>query len=155
MTQSSATPEGYNTITPYLIVSHASQAIEFYKRVLGAVEVMRMDTPDGKISHAELKIGDSKIMLADEYPQMNAYGPEKYQGSPVGIHIYVPDVDTTVNEAINAGATLSHEVVDQFYGDRSGSFTDPFGHTWYVATHIEDVSQDEIRRRAAELYSNH
>ncbi|MDX1836077.1 VOC family protein [Legionella taurinensis] len=150
--QVSAAPEGYSTITPYLIVDDASQAIDFYKQVLGAVEVMRLDNPDGKVGHAELKIGDSKIMLADECPEMEIHAPDNYGGSPVGIHVYVHNVDATLGEAIKAGATLCREAADQFYGDRSGAFKDPFGHTWYVATHVEDLSEDEVRRRAAELF---
>lgn len=149
----SAIPKGYNTITPYLIVDNAAKAIEFYKQVFGAQELMRMEGPDGKVYHAELKFGDSKIMLADECPEMQAFSPKKHQGSPIGIHLYVEDVDAIAKQAINAGAKLTREIQDQFYGDRSGSLEDPFGHSWYIATHIEDVSEEETRRRGEQMYN--
>ena len=148
----SAVPKGYNTITPYLIVSHADKAIEFYKKVFDAKEVMRMAKPEGKIGHAELKIGDTKIMLADEYPEMNIRCPLAYGGSPVGIHLYVKNVDTTVERALNAGARLTRPVDNMFYGDRCGSIEDPFGHNWYVSTHVEDVSPAEMKKRMIKLF---
>ena len=143
------TPEGYHTATPYLIVRDAARAIEFYKKAFGAKELMRMADPSGKIGHAEIKIGDSPIMLADEVPGMGYRSPESLGGSPVSILLYVEDVDAVFNQAVAAGAKVQRPVADQFYGDRTGGVTDPFGHVWYVATHIEDVSPEEMRKRAA------
>jgi PhnB protein len=140
-------PDGYHTATPYLIVKGAAKAIEFYKQAFGATEVERMEMPDGKIAHAEIKIGDSIIMLGDEAPQHGTRGPKSLGGSPCGLYLYVEDVDQTFNRAITAGATATMAVKDQFYGDRNGSLVDPFGHTWYVATRQENLSMDEIRRR--------
>ena len=145
-------PEGYHTVTPYLIITNAAKAIEFYKEVFGATELTRLTTPDGKVGHAEIKIGDSCIMLADECPAWDARSPETIGGSPVTVLLYVEDVDTVVSRAVAAGAKLSKPVEDCFYGDRSGLLTDPFGHKWYVATHIEDVSPEEMKRRASEQY---
>ena len=145
-------PEGYHTATPYLIVRDAASAIEFYKKAFGATELFRMDAPGGKIGHAEIKIGNSPIMLADEVPEIGARGPQSYGGSPVTILLYVEDVDAVFNQAVAAGAKVQRAVADQFYGDRSGGVTDPFGHVWYVATHKEDLSPEEIRKRAAALY---
>jgi PhnB protein len=142
-------PEGYHSATPYLIVKDAARAIEFYKRAFGATELLRMAAPGGKIGHAEIKIGDSPIMLADEVPDMGALSPESLGGTPVSILIYVEDVDAGFNKAIAAGAKMQRPVKDQFYGDRTGGVTDPFGHVWYVATHKEDVSPEEMRKRAA------
>ena len=142
-------PEGYHTATPYLIVRDAARAIEFYKKAFGAKELMRMADPSGKIGHAEIKIGDSPIMLADEVPEMGHRSPESLGGSPVSILLYVEDVDAVFNQAVAAGAKVQRPVADQFYGDRTGGVTDPFGHVWYVATHIEDVSPEEMRKRAA------
>jgi PhnB protein len=142
-------PEGYHTATPYLIVSEAVAAIEFYKKALGATEVLRFAQPDGKIGHAEIKIGDSTIMLADEFPDMGARSPKSLGGTPVSIMIYVRDVDAIVRDAVTAGAKLTRAVEDKFYGDRSGTVTDPFGHQWHIATHKEDVSAEELQRRAA------
>jgi PhnB protein len=142
-------PEGYHAVTPYLIVKHGAKAIEFYVRTFGAVERERMQDPSGKISHAEITIGDSRVMLADEHPEIGALAPETIGGSPVGLHLYVEDVDAVVAKAVAAGATLTRPVADQFYGDRVGGITDPFGHRWSIATHKEDLSMDEIRRRAA------
>lgn len=144
-------PEGYRSITPYLCVDGAAQAIDFYKRAFGATELFRMAQPDGRIGHAEIRIGDSRIMLADEYPDMDFRSPKHYGGSPIGIHLYVDDVDATVNRAIAAGAHLLKQVSDQFYGDRNGAVQDPYGHRWYVSTHIEDLSTEEIERRRAAL----
>ena len=143
------TPEGYHTATPYLIVRDAARAIEFYKKAFGAKELMRMADPSGKIGHAEIKIGDSPIMLADEVPGMGYRSPESLGGSPVSILLYVEDVDAVFNQAVAAGAKVQRPVADQFYGDRTGGVTDPFGHVWYVATHMEDVSPEEMRKRAA------
>ncbi|OGT34020.1 MAG: glyoxalase [Gammaproteobacteria bacterium RIFCSPHIGHO2_02_FULL_39_13] len=145
----SAVPVGYNSITPYLIIDRAVDAIQFYKKVFGAKEVMRMGKEDGKIGHAELQIGDTKIMLADEHPEMNARAPQTYGGSPVSIHLYINNVDAVVQRAITEGATLIRPVEDMFYGDRSGGVQDPFGHIWYVSTHVEDVTPAEIRKRLA------
>lgn len=140
-------PEGYATATPYLTIRNAAGAIEFYKRAFDAVEIMRMNSPDGKIGHAEIKIGSSMIMLSDEFPEMEARGPEAIGGTPVLIHLYVDDVDSVVERAVAAGARLLTPVEDQFYGDRAGKLADPFGHIWWVATHKEDVAPDELQKR--------
>jgi PhnB protein len=145
-------PDGYHAVTPYLVVDGAVAAIEFYKKAFGATEVMRFDAPGGKVGHAELQIGDSRIMLADEHPEMGARGPQSFGGSPISILLYMVDVDAVVARAIAAGATLHRAVADQFYGDRSGGVKDPFGHIWFVATHIEDVSLEEMQKRAAALH---
>ena len=142
-------PEGYPRVTPYLIVDGASAAIEFYRAVLGATERMRMAAPDDKIGHAELQIGDSVIMLADEHPDMDARGPKTVGGTPVALHVYVEDADTAFDRAVEAGARALRPVENKFYGDRSGEFEDPFGHRWSVATHVEDVPPDEMAKRAA------
>jgi PhnB protein len=142
-------PDRYNTVTPYLCCDGAADAIEYYKKVFGATERMRMPAPDGKIGHAELQIGDATIMLSDEYPEMNVRGPKTIGGSPVMIHVYVEDVDATVKQAAAEGGELLREPEDQFYGDRSGMIVDPFGHVWSVGTHIEDVPPDEMEKRAA------
>ncbi len=141
-------PEGYHSVTPYLILRGAADALEFYKRAFGAKEIMRMDAPNGRIGHAEIRIGDSAIMLADEFPDMGTRAPQTPGSSPVMLYLYVEDVDKTVKTAIGAGAKAVKPVEDQFYGDRSGSITDPFGHTWFIATHKEDVPPDELRKRA-------
>jgi PhnB protein len=141
-------PDGYSSVTPYLAVRQAADAIEFYRRAFGAKERMRMVAPDGKVGHAELTIGDAVIMLADEYPDMDFRSPEAYGGSSVTLHLYVKDVDASFRKATEAGAKPLREVKDQFYGDRSGTLRDPFGHVWHVATHKEDVSPEEIDRRA-------
>jgi len=142
-------PAGYHTVTPYLIVKGAAEAIAFYKQAFGATELMRFPGPDGKIGHAEIRIGDSPIMLADEHPQMDARGPRSLGGSPVGIMLYVEDVDAVVQQAAAAGAKIERPVKDQFYGDRSGGLEDPFGHKWHVSTHKEDVSMEEMQKRMA------
>jgi PhnB protein len=142
-------PDGYPVLTPYLIVADGDAAIAFYRKAFGATERLRLTAPDGRIGHAELTIGDSVIMLADEHPQHNAHGPAHFGGSPVTLHLYVADVDAVVAAAIAAGATPARPVQDMFYGDRTGGVTDPFGHLWHIATHIEDVSPEEIGRRAA------
>lgn len=141
-------PEGYHTATPYLIIGGAADAIEFYKKAFGATELFRFPAPDGKIGHAEIKIGDSPIMLADEYPEMGYKGPQTLGGSPVSIMIYVDDVDSVFNRAVAAGASVKEAVSDKFYGDRMGTLADPFGHVWHVSTHKEDVSVEEMERRA-------
>jgi len=144
-------PKGYNSVTPYLIINQAAKAIEFYKKAFGAKEIMRMEKPDGKIGHAELKIGDSKIMLADECPEMGAHSP-RATGTPVGLHLYVKDVDAVVKKAVASKAKLTRAVENMFYGDRSGALEDPFGHHWYISTHIEDVSKAAMKKRAAQLF---
>jgi len=140
-------PAAYHTLTPYLIVKGAATAIDFYKSVFSATEVMRMPGPDGSIAHAELKIGDSMIMLGEENPTWGAHSPQTLGGSPVGLCVYFPDVDARFASALAAGATVHKPVQDQFYGDRSGTITDPFGHNWTISTHIEDVSQEEMMKR--------
>lgn len=142
-------PEGYHVVTPYLSIKGAASAIEFYKQAFGATEVMRINGPGGTIGHAEIAIGDSRIMLADEFPQMNFRGPKSIGGSPVHLHMWVDDVDTKFPQAIAAGAKVLRPVADQFYGDRTGSLEDPFGHVWHLATHKEDISPEEMQRRAA------
>jgi len=144
-------PESYHSVTPYLIMDGAAAAIEFYKRVFGAIEVMRMPGPDGRIGHAEIKIGDSHVMIADENLEMNARSPKSVGGSPVSLLLYVEDVDKIVDRAVAAGAKLERPVEDKFYGDRMGGIKDPFGHQWYVGTHIEDVSPEEMKKRIAAM----
>ena len=144
-------PDGYHTATPYLIVSGAAAAIEFYKKAFGAVELFRMAGPDGKIGHAEIKIGDSPIMLADEHPQMGARSAKTIGGSPVFLMLYVENVDALAAQATAAGAKAVRRLQNQFYGDRSGTFEDPFGLSWTIATHVEDVPPDEMKRRAEEM----
>lgn len=143
-----AVPEGYHTATPYLIVKGATAALDFYRKAFGATELMRMAGPDGRIGHAEIRIGDSPIMLADEVPGMGYVGPQTLGGSPISLMLYVPDVDKTFQQAVAAGATIVKPVEDQFYGDRSGTLKDPFSHVWTISTHIEDIPPDEMRRRA-------
>ena len=143
-----AIPEGYPRVTPYLYVDGASDAIAYYCDVLGATERMRMPGPDGRIGHAEVQIGDSVVMLADEYPDMGVRGPRAIGGTPVALHVYVADVDRVFERALEAGGKELHPVEDKFYGDRSGMFEDPFGHHWSVASHIEDVPPDEMAERA-------
>jgi PhnB protein len=141
------TPAGYHTATPYLIIKGAAAAIEFYKKVFGATEVMRMAGPGGAIMHAEIKVGDSIIMLGEENPQWGATAPTSLGGSPVGLCLYFPDVDARFSLAVASGASVKRPVQDQFYGDRSGTVIDPFGHVWTIATHIEDVPPEEMHRR--------
>src|SRR3989440_5307281 len=147
-------PKGYHSVTAYLSVQNAAQAIDFYKRAFGAKELLRMPGPDGKIGHAEVMIGDSQVMLADEFPDMGFLGPQSRGGTTVQLHLYVKDVDATVEKALAAGGKLKRPIEDQFYGDRAGTLEDPFGHVWYVATHKEELSPAEIRRRAAALKKN-
>src|SRR2546425_6827028 len=142
-------PDGYHTVTPYLIVKGAAEAIEFYKKAFGATELFRMPQPDGKIGHAEIRIGDSPIMLADEFPEMKYLSAQTLGGTPVSILLYVPDVDSVFNQAIAAGGEEQRPVEDKFYGDRGGSLVDPFGHVWHIATHTEDVTPEEMEKRAA------
>jgi PhnB protein len=142
-------PEGFEGATPYLSIKGAAEAIEFYKKAFGATETMRMPGPDGRIGHAEIKIGKATIMLADESPEITFLSPKTLGGSPVTIHLYVEDVDALARQAQAAGVTVRRAVADQFYGDRSGSFEDPFGHVWHFATHVEDVSPEEMQKRAA------
>lgn len=145
-------PTGYHAITPYIIVNDGTKALAWYADALGARELMRLPIPGGKIGHAEIEIGDSRLMLADEAPEHQALSPATIGGSPVKLHLYVADVDAVFARAIAAGATATMQPADQFYGDRSASMVDPFGHAWHIATHIEDVSDEEIRRRLAALY---
>ena len=146
-------PDGYHAITPYLIISGAAAAIDFYKRAFGATEVLRMPDPSGqKIGHAELKIGDASFMLADEYPDMGHRSPASLGGTPVSMLVYVENVDQVVAQALAAGATELRPVADQFYGDRVGMVADPFGHVWSIATHVEDVPSDELLLRAAAAF---
>ena len=142
-------PAGYHSVTPYLSIKGAAAAIDYYKEAFGATELFRMASPDGKIGHAEIKIGNSPIMLADEFPEMEFVSPQTLGGSPVGLMIYVEDVDTMFQRAISKGAKEIKPLQDQFYGDRSGTLKDPFGHVWTVATHVEDVAPEEMEKRAA------
>lgn len=142
------TPEGYHSVTPYIIVDGAADAIDFYRTAFGAKEVLRLPMGD-KVGHAEVKIGDSHVMLADEFPERDIRGPKSRGGATSSLMIYVDDVDTAFRRATDAGATVDMEVKDQFYGDRSGTLIDPFGHKWTLATHVEDVPEDEIQRRMA------
>jgi PhnB protein len=142
-------PDGYHSVTPYLILDDAARALEFYKKGLGAVELMRFPAPGGKIGHAEIKIGDSPVMLADENAEMNAKSPHTIGGSPISLMIYVEDVDARVAQAVAAGAKITRPVANQFYGDRTGGVDDPYGYHWYLATHIEDVPPDELEKCAA------
>jgi PhnB protein len=143
-------PDGYRTVTPYLVVSNAAAAIDFYKRAFGAKEIMRMDTPQGKIAHAEIKIGDSMIMLGDEMPGTGARSPESLGGTCTGIFLYVPNVDSVFKQAESAGAKALMPPVNMFWGDRYGKLTDPFGHQWSLATHVEDVAPEEMGKRMKE-----
>jgi PhnB protein len=141
-------PKGYNTVTPYLVIKGAAKAIEYYKNVFGATEIHRMASPDGRVGHAELQIGTSRVMLADENPSMGYRSAESIGASPVSLYLYLPDCDKVIAKAVAGGAKILKPVQDQFYGDRSGFIQDPFGHFWGVATHIEDVSPKELDERA-------
>jgi len=145
-------PDNYPRASAALAVDGAADAIEFYRAVFGATERMRIPAPEGKIGHAELEIGDSLVMVSDEYPEMGYVGPKKIGGTPVTISVYVTDADAAFAEAVSRGATPLREVADHFYGDRSGQFEDPWGHRWGVATHIEDVSAEELDRRVKEMF---
>ena len=141
-------PEGYHTVTPYLAVGDAAEAIEYYKKAFGAKERVRMEAPGGTIGHAELEIGDSLVMLSDALPQFSTRPPKELGGTSVSVFMYVEDVDAIVKQAVDAGATITMEVADQFWGDRFGSVQDPFGHLWSIATHVEDVPPEEMAERA-------
>jgi PhnB protein len=146
-------PEGYHSVTPYLVVDGASKAIEFYKRAFGAVERFRMPAPDDKVGHAEIQVGDSVIMLSDPFPEMGANAPSGAGNSSAGLMLYVPDVDALFKQAVDAGATVTMPLADQFWGDRYGKVRDPFGHSWQLATHIEDVSPEEMMKRAEAAFA--
>jgi PhnB protein len=139
-------PEGYHTLTPFLTVRNAERAIEFYKQAFGAQERGVAKGPDGKVMHAEVKIGDSVIMLSDEYPEFGSLSPQSVGGSPMGLHIYIENVDAAFDRAVKAGAQVEMPVMDQFWGDRYGKLKDPFGHKWSIATHVKDMSADEMKR---------
>jgi PhnB protein len=141
-------PEGYHTVSPYLAVDDAARAIEYYAKAFGAKELVRMDAPGGGIAHAELGIGDSRIMLSDPFPQGSTRPPKELGGTSVSVFMYAEDVDAVVKQAVDAGATVTMEVADQFWGDRFGAVTDPFGHVWSIATHVEDVPPEEMAERA-------
>lgn len=143
-----AVPEGYHSITPYLICSGAAAALDYYRKVFGATELMRMAGPDGKVHHSEIRIGDSVVMVADEAPEVQAVSPKTVGGTPVGLMLYVEDVDDVFKRALAAGGKQVQPLEDKFYGDRSGSLVDPFGHQWTIATHKEDVPPEEMERRA-------
>ena len=153
MPQVKPVPEGYTRITPYLVIKGAEKAIDFYREVFGAVEEFRMPGPDNTIGHAELLVGDSHIMLADENPQMGYSAPEPGTKLPLGLMVYVDNVDEAFKKAVDLGATVERPVADQFYGDRTGGIVDPFGYRWYIATHIEDVSPEEMQRRAEKAHA--
>lgn len=142
-------PKGYHSVTPYIIVNEGENALQFYMKVFGAAVLMRLPGPGGKIGHAEMKIGDSYIMLADENPDVGALSPKSIGGTPVNLLVYVKDVDDVIKKAAGAGAKITREAEDKFYGDRTGGIEDPFGHQWTIATHIEDVSIEEMKKRAA------
>jgi PhnB protein len=147
-------PEGYHTVTPYLAVEDAAEAIEFWKKAFGAKERSRMDAPRGKVGHAELEIGDSLIMTSDQFPQSSTTAPSELGGTSVSIFLYVEDVDAVVQRAADAGATVTMPPEDMFWGDRFGSVSDPFGHQWQIATHVEDLSPEEMAKRAEEAMAN-
>ncbi len=146
-------PAGHRTVTPYLTVKNGAKALEFYKRAFGAIEGYKLLVPDGRLGHAEIRLGDSLIMLSDEFPEYGGKAPETLGGSPVSIHLYVEDVDTFFKRALAAGAKERKPVMDQFYGDRSGQLEDPFGHLWWVATHKEDIAPEEIQKRAQAMFA--
>jgi PhnB protein len=147
-------PDGYHTVTPYLTVRGAAKAIEFYKRAFGAQQRGVMSTPDGKIGHAEILVGNSIVMMSDEFPEHGSKSPEALNGSPVGLAIYVDNVDDVFNRAVQAGATVKEPVSDKFWGDRAGSVTDPFGHKWTILTHKEEVSIEEMKKRMEKMFAN-
>lgn len=152
MSKAKPIPDGYPGATPYLCVRNAAAAIEFYKTAFGATESMRIGDPAGKIGHAEIRIGSAPIMLSDEFPEMGVVSPQTLGGSPVGIHLYVEDVDALAGRAVAAGAKVLRPVEDQFYGDRAGKLEDPFGHAWWLSTRKEDMSPEEMKKRAAALF---
>ena len=144
-------PAGFHSVTPYLIIKNAAEAIEFYKSAFGATELLRLSMPGGGVAHAEIQIGDSPVMLADEHPQMGALSPDSVGGTPVSLMFYCDDVDAQFEQAVAAGAIVKRPIQDQFYGDRSGTLQDPYGHMWTIGTHVEEVSMEEIERRFAEM----
>lgn len=146
-------PDGHHTVTPYLTIKNAAHALEFYKRAFGATETSRLTMPDGRVGHAEIRLGDSIVMLADEFPEFGGRAPATLGGSPVNIHLYVEDVDAVFKTALSAGAEERQAVMDQFYGDRSGQLEDPFGHLWWVATHKEDVAPEEMQKRVQAMFA--
>lgn len=148
-------PDGYHSITPYLVVDGAAEAIAFYNKAFGAIETMRLDAPGGKVGHAEIRIGDSAVMLADEFPEMDYRGPKAFGGCAMSLLIYTDDVDAMFQRAVDEGATVVKPLADQFYGDRNGTLKDPFGHTWSIATRKEDLSPEEINRRYEEMMQAH
>ena len=150
----SPVPAGYHSVTPYLLIGGASAAIDFYMKAFGAVEVLRLTAPDGRIGHAEIRIGDSHVMLADEHPEMAFLGPQSRGGTTVSMLLYVADADAVFDRAIEAGATELRPLCDQFYGDRSGAVTDPWGHVWSIASRTEEITPEEIQRRFQELYGD-
>ncbi len=147
-------PQGYHNVTPYLLINGASEAIAFYVKVFGAEEITRLTAPDGRIGHAEIRIGESVVMIADEHPEMDFLGPQSRGGTTVSLLIYVDDSDEVFKEALKAGAAELRPLCDQFYGDRSGSVTDPWGHVWSIATRLEDITPEELKRRFDELYAD-
>ena len=151
MSKVSYIPDGYHTATPYLIVNGAAAALNYYTKAFGATETFRMPGPDGKIGHCEFKIGNSIFMMADEHPERGAYGPKSIGGSPISIMLYVEDVDAMFDRAIAGGGTVERPIENKFYGDRAGGVFDPFGHIWYISTHIEDVSPEELNKRLAAM----
>jgi PhnB protein len=148
-------PDGHRTVTPYLAIKNAAKALDFYQRAFGALESYKLMMPDGRVGHAEIRLGDSLIMLADEFPEFGGKAPDTLGGSPVSLHLYVEDVDAFVKKAVAAGAKERKPVADQFYGDRSGQLEDPFGHLWWVATHKEDVPPAEMQKRAEKMFAEH
>ena len=148
-------PDGHRTVTPYLAIKNAAKAVDFYQRAFGAVESYKLMMPDGRVGHAEIRLGDSLIMLADEFPEYGGKAPDTLGGSPVSLHLYVEDVDAFVKKAVAAGAKERKPVADQFYGDRSGQLEDPFGHLWWVATHKEDVPPAEMQKRVEKMFAEH
>ena len=150
-----AIPDGYHSVTPYLICKNAAAAIEFYKQAFGATELYRLDGPGGSVAHAEVKIGDSRVMVSDEWPDFGALGPEARGGTPVGFCLYVEDCDAAFDRAVAAGGRVEKPVQDQFYGDRSGTVIDPAGHKWTISTHIEDVKPEDLHRRMEEAMKAH
>ncbi len=153
MNSTPGTPAGHHTVTPYLCMKNAARALEFYQQAFGATEVSKLVMPDGRLGHAEIRLGDSTIMLADEFPEYGGRAPDTLGGSPVSIHLYVDDVDAVFRQALAAGARERKPVMDQFFGDRSGQLEDPFGHLWWIATHKEDVSPEDLQRRVQTLFT--
>jgi PhnB protein len=149
----SPVPQGHRTVAPYLAVKDGAKALDFYRRAFGATEIYRLMLPDGRLGHGEIRLGDSIVMLSDEFPEFGGKTPQTLGGTPVSVHLYVDDVDAFFKKAVAAGAIERKPVMDQFYGDRSGQLEDPFGHLWWVATHKEDVAPEEVQKRAAALFS--